>query len=240
MSPADARRGLARFGFAAGAQLVAIAIEGGDAEALAHAATDRLSRAGGGFLISRGRGRHHVARCPGGACPTSEELGAELGRNGWAPNLGSAPGPRSRPTTWAAACARRATPCRSAGSRAWASAGFEQLGTYRLLLSMADPDALARVRRRDPGAAGRLRPRPQRRARGSLRAFLRPQRPLGDGRGAAVRTPAHAPLPDAQGGGAHRPRPRRAASTGWSSGSRCGPGTSWRRNRRPELFRFAP
>ena len=120
-----------------------------------------------------------------------------------------------------------ATPSRSAASRAGSSAGFEDLGTYRLLLSMTDPDALRAFADAMLGAARRLRPRPQRGADRLAPGVPPAQRPLGDGRRPALRASPHPPLPDAQGRGAHRPGPRRAASTGWSSGWRCAPATSW-------------
>ena len=41
----------------------------------------------------------------------------------------------------------------------------------------------------------------------SLQAFLAAQRPMGDGRRRTLRASPHAPLPDAQGRGAHRARP---------------------------------
>ena len=141
MSPADARRGLARFGFAAGAQLVAIAIEGGDAEALSHAATDRLSRAGGGFLISADEGGITLLAARE-EVPDLEELARELGRKvGAEPRVGAGSAVAADAVGRSLREARYALQvCRLEGR---ISAGFDQLGTYRLLLSMADPDVLA-------------------------------------------------------------------------------------------------
>nr|MBA3690786.1 helix-turn-helix domain-containing protein [Actinomycetota bacterium] len=141
MSAADAARGLARFGFAKGGRLMVLAIEGGVPDVVVHAATDRLSRAGGGFLIST-HADGITLLIPADADPPN------LGR--WAQELGERTGAELRIGAGSAAEvtavgrslreARYALQvCRLEG---WASAGFEQLGTYRLLLSMTDPDAL--------------------------------------------------------------------------------------------------
>ena len=50
---AEAARGLARFGFARDALVVAVALEGVDPAVLAEAVEDHGSRVGGGFLVSR-------------------------------------------------------------------------------------------------------------------------------------------------------------------------------------------
>jgi len=140
LSAADAHRGLARFGFAKDAQLVAIAIEGGDPDAVAHAVTDRLSRAGGGFLISAGAGGV-IMLAPGEDAPDLGQLGKELGEKVGADLLVGAGSPVGADDV--ARSLREARyalqVCRLEG---WGSAGFEQLGTYRLLLSMTEPDAL--------------------------------------------------------------------------------------------------
>jgi DNA-binding PucR family transcriptional regulator len=141
VQPADAQRGLARFGFVRDARLVAIAIEGGDPEALAHAAGDRLSRAGGGFLISTDPSGITLLAPADGQTPDPARLGRELGEKVGAdlrvgagsPVKAEAVGRTLREARYALEV------CRLEG---WASAGFEQLGTYRLLLSMADPDVL--------------------------------------------------------------------------------------------------
>jgi purine catabolism regulator len=137
---ADAQRGLARFGFARDAELVAIAIEGGDPEALAHAATDRLSRAGGGFLISTDAEGITVLAAVADA-PDLAQLGKELGVKVSADlRVGAGSSVAADAVDRSLREARYALQvCRLEG---WASAGFQQLGTYRLLLSMADPDAL--------------------------------------------------------------------------------------------------
>ncbi|HUL84962.1 MAG TPA: PucR family transcriptional regulator ligand-binding domain-containing protein [Actinomycetota bacterium] len=143
LSPGDAARGLGRFGFGDG-HLVAIALEaaGGDVEAdrLALAATDASSRRGGGFLVA--------AQDEGIALllPTDPELdlaelakeigrrvGAELRTGSGSPVGAEDVGRSLREARYALRV------CRLEG---WPHAGFEDLGTYRLLLSMSEPDAL--------------------------------------------------------------------------------------------------
>ena len=141
MPPDDARRGLARFGFAADARLIAVAIEGGEPEAVAHAATDRLSRGGGGFLISIDPSGITLLAPADAELPDLAHLGTELGEKVGAelrvgagsPGTADAVGRSLREARYALQV------CRLEG---WSSAGFEQLGTYRLLLSMTEPDAL--------------------------------------------------------------------------------------------------
>ena len=141
MSRADAGRGLAPFGFSKEGRVMVIAIEGGEPEAVSHAATDRLSRAGGGFLISTHAGGVNLL-VPGDGEPTDlSQMGKELGVKTGADLLMGAGSPAE--ITDVARSLREARyalqVCRLEG---WATAGFEQLGTYRLLLSMTDPDAL--------------------------------------------------------------------------------------------------
>jgi purine catabolism regulator len=137
---AEAQRGLARFGFERGAPLVAIAVEGADPEALAHAATDRLSRAGAGYLVSAATDGI-IVLVPSAAAPDLEQLAKELGAKVRADlRVGAGSAVTVGDVARGLREARYALQvCRLEG---WASAGFEQLGTYRLLLSMADPDAL--------------------------------------------------------------------------------------------------
>jgi PucR family transcriptional regulator, purine catabolism regulatory protein len=143
LTGADAVRGLGRFGFERDAEVVVVAldgVDGGDPEALAEAMTDERSRAGGGFLVSAHAGGVHVllpaeppvdlaglvkaidgrlgleVRAGAGSCVPPEQTGRSLREAGYALRV-----------------------CRLEG---WAHAGFEDLGTYRLLLSMADPDVL--------------------------------------------------------------------------------------------------
>jgi purine catabolism regulator len=140
LTSADAQRGLARFGFGRGARFIVISIEGGDPEAVAHAATDRLSRAGGGFLISAGTAGVTML-APGEGAPDLGQLGSELGeRVGVALRVGAGSTVEAGDVGRSLREARYALQvCRLEG---WATAGFEQLGSYRLLLSMTEPDAL--------------------------------------------------------------------------------------------------
>jgi purine catabolism regulator len=142
LSPSEVSRGLTRFGFAReGSVTVAVLETGGDGAALAYAAEDRLSRAGGPFLVS-GDDREVAVMLPGDGALGVRELRAAIverfgdedvraGAGGVVP-AGEA-GRSLREARYALQV------CRLEG---WDAAGFEDLGTYRLLLSMADPDAL--------------------------------------------------------------------------------------------------
>jgi PucR-like helix-turn-helix protein/diguanylate cyclase with GGDEF domain len=140
LSAADARRGLARFGFDRSARVVALALEGAEPEGLANAATDDRARSGGGFLISAHEGGVHLlipADPPVALAAFSASLGDRVGapvRAGAGSAVSAHEVGRSvREATYALRV------CRLEG---WPHAGFENLGTYRLLLSMTDPDAL--------------------------------------------------------------------------------------------------
>jgi PucR family transcriptional regulator, purine catabolism regulatory protein len=140
LSAPETERGLERFGFARDASVVALALSGGEPSALALAVTDRCARAGGGFLVSV-RADGVVVLVPGDPEVDAAELGKVLAtRLGQEVRVGagSTVGPlevgRSlREATYALRV------CRLEG---WSQAGFEDLGTYRLLLSMTEPDAL--------------------------------------------------------------------------------------------------
>ena len=140
----------------------------------------------------------------------------------------------SLPSMSAGASARRATPCSVCRLEGWTSAGFEDLGTYRLLLSMTDPDALRAfadsllgpLDAYDRDQHGELVP--------SLRAFLAAQLAMGDGGRRAVRAPPHAPLPRSARSRSSPGATCRARSTGWSSGWPCGLETSCPPTPRPE------
>jgi len=141
LSAAEATRGLHRFGFAKGSYVVAVALEGGDPFQLAHAAEDHFSREGGGFLVSQHTSGVSVLLPASGERDLGElckvlgsRTGAEI-RAGSGSEVGSDEVGRSiRESRYALQV------CRLEG---WASAGFEDLGTYRLLLSMSEPHALA-------------------------------------------------------------------------------------------------
>jgi purine catabolism regulator len=136
----DAARGLARFGFAAKDPVVVVALEGAPPDALVTAVEDLGSRAGGGFLVSQHGGGVRVL-LPAEPAPDVEELVRTLGERVGERLRGGAGSP-VEPTDVGRSLreARYALQvCRLEG---WPAAGFEDLGTYRLLLSMTDPDAL--------------------------------------------------------------------------------------------------
>ena len=137
---AEVARGLARFGFAREAPVVVVALEAGDPERLALATTDDRSRAGGGFLIStHGSGVHLLlpAEPPPDLAELAKEIGVrideEVRAGGGSPVSPIEVGRSLREARYALRV------CRLEG---WQHAGFEDLGTYRLLLSLTDPDAL--------------------------------------------------------------------------------------------------
>jgi len=137
---AEVGRGLGRFGFPRDARVVVACLEGGRPGDLAYAAEDCLSRIGGAYLISPDDTGVHVL------LPEDPDRDLERLRTGIAERLGAevrlGAGGAVAPTETARSLreARYALQvCRLEGR---GSAGFEDLGTYRLLLSMADPDAL--------------------------------------------------------------------------------------------------
>jgi PucR family transcriptional regulator, purine catabolism regulatory protein len=153
ITPNEAARGLARFGFARDARVVVVSLEGVepgvDADELTLAATDHCSRIGGGFLVSAHPEGAHIllaadpppsgdaAHWPSDLEGVIRALGARVGaelRAGAGSPVGADDVARSlREARYALQV------CRMEG---WQHAGFEDLGTYRLLLSMSDPDAL--------------------------------------------------------------------------------------------------
>jgi purine catabolism regulator len=140
----DAARGLARFGFARDARVIAVAIEpvgdGIEPAAVARAATDHCSRLDGGFLVSGGDAGITLV-LPADPAPGLPGLVKALGQRLDAPVRAGA-GSQVEPVEVGRSAreARYALQvCRLEG---WEHAGFEQLGTYRLLLSMTEPDAL--------------------------------------------------------------------------------------------------
>ncbi len=142
LSVPDAVRGLARFGFPRDGRIAVLALEtSGDPSALAYAAEDHLSRSGGPYLVSNGDQQVHVL------LPADPDLDVRALRTILAERFGSedlrigagaavAPGETARSLREARYALQV---CRLEG---WEAAGFEDLGTYRLLLTMADPDAL--------------------------------------------------------------------------------------------------
>ena len=142
---ADAARGLARFGFPRDATLIVVALEAAgrtavDLGALSATVTDHLSRMDGGFLVStRDDGVSVLLAADRGADldqlvkGLSDRMDGELRAGSGAPCVAIDVGRSLREARYALQV------CRLEG---WTHAGFEDLGSYRLLLSMADPDAL--------------------------------------------------------------------------------------------------
>ena len=141
---AEAARGLVRFGFERDrpVMVVGLEVEAGSVgtEAIALAVTDERSRAGGGFIASAHADGVHVLLPADPELDLSalrEAIGARLGASLRA-GAGSPVAPSEVERSLREA--RYALQvCRLEG---WPSAGFGDLGTYRLLLSMTDPDAL--------------------------------------------------------------------------------------------------
>jgi purine catabolism regulator len=174
LDAAEANRSLARFGFDRDAPVQVFSLEmvgpSATSDELAWAAESLLSRTGKPFLLSPRTGGIHVL-APAGA-HEAEDLRVSIGERISAPmrvGAGSAVPPLD-----AARSLREARyalqVCKLEG---WTSAGFDKLGTYRLLLSMAEPDALrafadsllAPIDQYDDGGVGGD-------LLGSLRAFL--------------------------------------------------------------------
>jgi len=144
LSAVEAGRGLARFGFAKDAPVVVVSLEAAtgrvDPEELALAATDLRSREGGGFLVSAHEGGAHLLLPAEPATDLADlakhvghKLGADLRGGAGSAAAAAEVGRSLREARYALQV------CRLEG---WPQAGFEDLGTYRLLLSMTDPDAL--------------------------------------------------------------------------------------------------
>ena len=141
---ADAARELARFGFARDAAVVVVALEAAvpaavEPDDLARAATDHLSRSEGGYLVSTHATGVHLllAADPPDLGDLAKALSGRLDVELRAGSGSSVPPAEVGRSLREARYALQV--CRLEG---WANAGFEDLGTYRLLLSMTDPDAL--------------------------------------------------------------------------------------------------
>jgi purine catabolism regulator len=149
--PAELARGLGRFGFSRDSRVVVLSFEVGEGREadppagaepgrLEYACEDELSRSDAAYLISRHDAGVHVLV---GDDPSrdlddlrkrvEERLGAPV-------RVGAGGAVEPADTGRSLREARYALRvCRLEG---WAAAGFDDLGTYRLLLSMAEPDAL--------------------------------------------------------------------------------------------------
>ena len=140
LTAADAGRGLARFGFDRDAGVLVTALEGGEPEALAQVLTDDRSRGGGGFLVSVHEDGVHMLLPAEPAVDLAALTGSVGERMGAELRAGSGSAVPPNEVARSLREARYALQvCRIEG---WAHAGFEDLGTYRLLLSMTEPDAL--------------------------------------------------------------------------------------------------
>jgi purine catabolism regulator len=140
LSGSELAKGLARFGFRRDAEVAVVAIEGADPAELAYAAEDHLSRSGGSYLISRnGSGVHVLVEAESGRDVESlrEALTGRLRRE-----LRLGAGSAVSPAEVARSLREARYALRVCRLEGWSSAGFEHLGTYRLLLSMSEPDAL--------------------------------------------------------------------------------------------------
>jgi purine catabolism regulator len=140
LRPAEVARGLARYGFARGEQVGVLAVEGGSPQDLGWAAEDVLPRSGAGFLTSQHQGGLYVllpARSDGDIDSFRKELARRVGsevRIGAGSVVEPADVGRSlREARYALEVCRL---------ERWGSAGFDDLGTYRLLLSMVEGDVL--------------------------------------------------------------------------------------------------
>ncbi|HXJ65942.1 MAG TPA: PucR family transcriptional regulator ligand-binding domain-containing protein [Actinomycetota bacterium] len=138
LSASEAAKGLARFGLKGETRV--ISIEGGDPEELARAAEDVLSRIDGGFLISpHANGVHALVADP--AARELDRLRKELEARVDTPvRIGAGSPAAAIDVGRSLREARYALQvCRL---EHWETAGFEDLGTYRLLLSMVEGDVL--------------------------------------------------------------------------------------------------
>lgn len=140
VSPADAARGLARFGFSRDDQVVVVAMEGGQPEELGWAVEDQVSRTPGGFLISP-QGNRVYALLPAEEVSDLETLRAAIAQKAGDGVLLGAGSPVS-PLDVGRSLREARYALQVCRLERWPAAGFASLGTYRLLLSMTEPDAL--------------------------------------------------------------------------------------------------
>lgn len=148
VAPATATKTLGRFGFPAQAPVVVLVAEtaeradmtAGIAKDIAWAAEDHLSRGGQAYLVSPAAESVRLM-IPADEAAAEALIRDKVGKRAKVDLRVGASSPVA--LTDVARGLREAhyalQVCRLEG---WTSAGFEDLGTYRLLLSMADPDAL--------------------------------------------------------------------------------------------------
>jgi purine catabolism regulator len=171
LGPREAARGLRRFGLEPGAEVEVMALEASvPVDQLAWAVEDVLSRRDRGFLTAPREDRVYVMVHPDGSAAledlrseVSARLGADVTAGAGSSVVPSEAGRSLREAGYALQI------CRVEGRP---SADFASLGTYRLLLTLQEPDALrafadsvlAPLDRYDAEHGGELIP--------SLRAFL--------------------------------------------------------------------
>ncbi len=196
------------------------------------------SRLEGGFLVSAHAGGINVLLpAAAGSGPRRAREGARPSRGGRAPRRRGRAGRSGRCRRGRSA--RRAMRCRCAGWKGGSTPDSNSSGTYRLLLSMAEPDALRAFAEALLGAARCLRRAST--AASSCRACRRSCSTTPGGRRRRRELFVHRHTlryRDAQGRGAHRSRPVELASTAWSSGSPCVHATCRRPSPRAEPASF--
>jgi purine catabolism regulator len=136
----EASKGISRFGISPKEPVTVLTLEGGSPDDLAWAARDVFSRTTSGFIISPHEGGVHVLVSDNGGWD-AEKLRDEIGsRAGSEVTAGMSSPVQITEVGRGLREARYAL--QVCHLERWGAAGFTDLGTYRLLLSMADPDAL--------------------------------------------------------------------------------------------------
>jgi purine catabolism regulator len=144
LSAAEAGRGLARFGFSRETPVMVVALEATtspfDPDLTAQAATDLLSRSAGGFLVSAHADVVHLL-VPADPAPDLEPLAKSIAAKAEI-ELRAGAGSPVAPTEIERSMREARYALRVSRLEGWTTAGFGDLGTYRLLLSMTEPEAL--------------------------------------------------------------------------------------------------
>ena len=242
LAGAELARRLEPFGLRERAGALVLAPPRGGARDRRGGARARGAR-GGGRRAGRARRAASCARCCRRAATTSCSRSPSACTRGWRGSRGEplpagAGRDRSRRPTCGAASTRRAARSRRARSRSTATADgvgelatYRDLGSFQLLLSLQDDDALRlfcdSILAPDRGVRGRLR----RRADALAGGVHRVQRAVGARGEGALLPPSHAALPDPPRRGADRALAGLARATGSTSGSPCA-GGSWSRPER--------
>lgn len=140
LSAAEAARGLSRFGFRRDGKLTVLALEGGPPEELAGAAEDVFSRSAPAFLISSHPSGVHVL-APEEAAADLERIREDLAARA-AADVRVGAGTAVPPDQVARSLREARYALQVCRLERRGTAGFGDLGSYRLLLSMPEPDAL--------------------------------------------------------------------------------------------------